>query len=200
MYEPMEISKDSDPLQIFSFWMQEAKSNPGIREATAMSLATLGDGEIHNRVVLCKSWNDSGLQFYTNYRSLKGRELDSNAFAGAVFYWDPMARQIRVSGPVTKLPHSEAEAYWKTRPRESQLSQHLSQQSEPVSSREELQRLWEKADQEFTNREIPCPQHWGGYHLSIKSIEFWVGQPGRLHDRYHFEKSAKAWTFRRLYP
>ncbi len=166
-----------------------------------MALATSdASGIIHNRIVLCKSWSEAGLRFYTNYQSRKGLELDGNPQAGAVFYWDPLARQIRVSGAVRKLTRQESQDYWNGRPRESQLSQFISRQSEPLSSREQLQKERDQAEKEFAGREIPCPAHWGGYSLEIKSIEFWLGQPGRLHDRFHFEKSGKAWTFRRLYP
>ena len=201
MNEPMEINAHSQPLTVFAAWMKEAQAHPHIREATAMALATSdAGGAIHNRIVLCKSWSDSGLHFYTNYLSQKGRELASHPMAGAVFYWDPLARQIRVSGPVTKLSRAVSQEYWRSRPRESQLSQYVSKQSESLSSREELQLLWRQAELEFAGREIPCPEHWGGYSLEIKTLEFWLGQPGRLHDRYQFEKTGKAWTFRRLYP
>jgi len=197
----MEITAQSKPLEVFDRWLEEAASHPHISEATAMALATTGaDGSIHNRIVLCKEASEAGLTFYTNYQSQKGRELDQHPEAGAVFYWDPLKRQIRVSGPVRKLPATDSQAYWKSRPRDSQLSQWISKQSAALKSREELQALWAAADKEFSGREIPCPAHWGGYLLEMKSIEFWVGQPGRLHDRFHFEKSSQGWTFRRLFP
>lgn len=197
----MEITAASKPLEVFARWMAEAAAHPHIKDATAMAVATAGaDGQIHNRVLLCKGWSDEGLTFYTNYLSHKGRQLEENPRAGVVFFWDPLARQIRISGRVTKLPHGDAEAYWRTRPRESQLSQWISKQSETLSSREALQSLWHQADHEFRGKEIPCPAHWGGYLLEIESMEFWIGQPGRLHDRYLFEKSGSGWTFRRLYP
>lgn len=197
----MEITAASQPLDVFDHWMNEAKAHPGIKDANAMALATLGEGgAIHNRVVLCKDWSTAGLSFYTNYLSQKGTELAHHPHAGAVFFWDPMARQIRVSGPVSKLPVENSESYWRTRPRESQLSQWISKQSKTVGSRAELERLKAAAEQEFAGREVPCPTHWGGYLLQINVIEFWLGQPGRLHDRYLFEKAKSGWTFRRLYP
>src|SRR5690606_15353723 len=128
----------SNPIEVFSAWMADAKAHSGIREPLAMALATLGEGGvIHNRIVLCKSWSADGFTFFTNYNSAKGSELARHPRAGAVFYWDPLARQVRVSGPVRKVPEAESQAYWRTRSRDSQLSQYISKQSEEVESREE---------------------------------------------------------------
>lgn len=157
-------------------------------------------GEVRTRVVLCKDWSSDGFTFFTNYSSRKGRDLADHPRLGAVFYWDPMARQILISGHVQRVPRSESEAYWRTRPRESQISGYLSKQSEPVDSRKTLEDLWQKTEIEFKDREIPCPENWGGYRIVPDRIEFWLGQPGRLHDRYLFEKSHGGWTFCRLYP
>lgn len=196
----MQITAESNPVAVFEAWLNEASAT-GIREPTAMALATLAqDGSIHNRIVLCKEFSDSGLAFYTNYRSPKGVELASHAKAGAVFYWDSLHRQVRVSGVVHKISAEESQAYWKSRPRDSQLSQFISDQSQELKSREELEIKWQQAEREYEGREIPCPSHWGGYRMAIESIEFWVGRTGRLHDRFQFEKSQKGWTFRRLYP
>lgn len=205
----MEITAQSNPLAVFDSWLKEARSNAQIREPTAMALATLAPGGvIHNRIVLCKQWDENGLVFYTNYHSQKGHELGAHAAAGAVFYWDPLHRQVRVSGPVEKISAEDSRAYWQSRARESQLSQFVSKQSETLGSRAELEKLWAAAEAEYAGREIPCPPHWGGYVLHPTSVEFWVGRPGRLHDRFQFEKQMtalsgqgqKAWTFRRLYP
>lgn len=199
--QAMELNAQSKPIEIFEAWMKDAKSNPGIKEATAMALATLGPtGELHNRVVLCKDWSEAGFTFFTNYESRKGLDLAAHPGAAAVFYWDPLFKQIKISGTVQKTSRQVSEDYWKTRPRESQLSQLVSQQSREVSGRDELERAWNQAEVEFSGREIPCPSNWGGYLLIPKLIEFWIGRPGRLHDRYQFEKSVSTWTFRRLYP
>lgn len=199
--EPMEITARSNPISVFSEWLEEAKKNPEIHEATAMALATSdASGRIHNRVVLCKSFDEHGFTFFTNYLSLKGRELAGHPFAGVVFFWDPMMRQVRISGRVEKTSEQESQEYWRTRPRDSQLSGFISKQSEEVASREELEKLKQKAERELDGKEVPCPGHWGGYLLIPETIEFWVGQAGRLHDRYQFEKSEQGWTFRRLYP
>jgi pyridoxamine 5'-phosphate oxidase len=197
----MDISALTNPMTLFDEWMLEAKSNKGIREATAMALATLSaGGDLSNRVVLCKSWSEDGFVFYTNYTSRKGTDLAANPKAAAVFYWDALFRQVKITGTVTKTSREESEAYWNSRPRDSQLSQYVSRQSEEIGSREELESAWNEADKKFRSTEIPCPIHWGGYVLQFSSIEFWIGRPGRLHDRFTFEKAGPNWTFRRLCP
>jgi pyridoxamine 5'-phosphate oxidase len=197
----MEISAKTNPLALFDDWMKEAKEHKGIREATAMALATMNaSGGLGIRVVLCKSWSEEGFVFYTNYASRKGLDLAANPKAAAVFYWDPLFRQVKISGPVVKTSRADSEAYWNSRPRDSQLSQYISRQSEEVGSREELERAWKEADQKFQGVSIPCPAHWGGYIIQADSIEFWIGRPGRLHDRFSFEKAGANWTFRRLNP
>ncbi len=181
--------------------MDEAKANPAIREPTAMSVATASalDG-LHLRVVLCKSWAADGFVFYTNYLSRKGLDLKQNPNAAAVFYWDPLFRQVKISGPVHKTSRLDSEAYWSSRPRESQLSQYISRQSQTVASRDELESAWQKAELEWRDKAILCPEHWGGYTLTPNEIEFWTGRPNRLHDRFIFEKTGKSWTYRRLAP
>ena len=181
--------------------MEAAKSNPAIKEPTAMSVATASSlANLHLRVVLCKSWSRDGFVFFTNYQSRKGRDLLQNQNAAALFYWDPLFRQVKISGSVQKTSRAESEAYWNSRPRESQLSQYISQQSTPVNGRETLESAWRQAEQKFHLQPIPCPEHWGGYTLSPREIEFWIGRPNRLHDRFIFEKSRENWTFRRLSP
>lgn len=166
-----------------------------------MALATSNlQGDLHTRVVLCKEWSDKGFTFFTNYNSRKGADLANQPKAAAVFYWDPIFRQVKITGHVQKTSRMESEAYWNSRPRESQLSQWISKQSEPVATRAELENAWQEADRKFANRKIPCPDHWGGYLLIPQSIEFWIGQPGRLHDRFEFQKSGDLWTYQRLYP
>jgi pyridoxamine 5'-phosphate oxidase len=197
----MDIGPKTSPQEIFESWIGEAKKTSGIKEPTAMTLSTAGpDGEIHSRVVLCKSWSDLRFVFYTNYQSRKGLDLAGNSNASAVFFWDPLSRQITISGQVEKTSRSESEAYWNSRPRESQLSQFISRQSQEIASREELEAARVKADKDFSGRPIPCPEHWGGFALKPARIEFWVGRPGRLHDRFQFQKQRELWTFRRLYP
>lgn len=190
-----------DPFELFTEWMNEAKKTPQIREPIAMALATVSKNhEPHTRIVLCKEWGPKGFVFYTNYLSLKGHDLDENSNASAVFYWDPLFRQVRVDGVIRKTSREQSETYWKSRAKHSQISQYISRQSEKVGSREELEQLWKKAEEQFAFKEIPCPAHWGGYALEAKTIEFWIGRADRLHDRFRFEKSPKTWTILRLYP
>lgn len=197
----MEFTPITNPISAFETWLKEARAHSGIRDADAMAVATVNaKGEIHNRVVLCKDWSEDGFTFYTNYKSEKGQDLAANPRAGAVFFWDPLHRQVRISGAVTQTNRQVSEAYWRSRPFESQLSQYISRQSETVGSREDLEKAWSEAEAKFNGREIPCPEHWGGYVIRPERMEFWVGQPNRLHDRYVYEKIRSHWTFRRLYP
>lgn len=197
----MEIRPDSDPIQIFSSWMIEAKQQATIREPTAMTLATLSpEGTLHARVVLCKGWSKDGFLFFTNYTSRKGLDLQHHPHAAAVFYWDPLFRQVKISGPVRQTTRPVSENYWNSRPQDSQLSQYISRQSQPAPPRADLEREHQLAKEKFKGHKIPCPTDWGGYLLEPKLIEFWIGRPGRLHDRYEFAKTSTLWTFRRLYP
>ncbi len=196
-----EIGPDSKPLTIFEEWMASAKATPGIREPTAVNVATVAsDGEVHSRVVLCKKWSEEGFVFYSNYRSRKGLDLAAHAQTALLFYFDPLFRQIKISGKAEKTSRQDSENYWRSRPRESQLSQYISNQSAPVDSRQELEDQWHAAEQKFTGRDIPCPEHWGGYLIRPRTIEFWIGRPNRLHDTFEFEKDQAGWTFRRLSP
>lgn len=194
------IGQGSQPLEIFAEWLAEAKQHPHIKEATAMSLATAGPDALHARVVLCKQWSEQGFVFFTNYQSQKGLDLQHNSNAAAVFYWDPLFRQISITGRVSKTSRQVSEAYWNQRPRDSQLSQYISRQSQVAESREVLEAAWTQADKEFSGKVIPCPPHWGGYQIEPKQIEFWIGKPGRFHDRHQFERQADSWTYHRLYP
>jgi len=196
------INSQTDPVALFHEWLATARSHPQIKEATAMALATVNaQVEPHVRVVLCKEWTVSGgLTFFTNYESRKGQDLEANPKAAGVFYWDPLFRQVKVTGEVEKISRRESEEYWRSRPRESQISQYLSKQSQLLPENVILEEVWASTSQQFANREIPCPAQWGGYRLRPKSIEFWIGRPGRLHDRYQFEKSGSLYTLRRLYP
>ena len=197
----MDITPSTDPLILFENWMAEAKAHPHIREATAMAVATLSrEGELLNRVVLCKGWSKEGFVFFTNYDSRKGLDLQENALTGVVFYWDALFRQVKIEGTVEKTSRQVSENYWRTRPRESQISQFISKQSQPAPERKKMEEAWAAADTEFRDREIPCPEHWGGYLIRPKSVEFWIGRPGRFHDRHVFEKTVSNWTYSRLYP
>lgn len=189
------------PFSILKQWLAEAKTSSGQLEPHAMTLATLSqEGQVHSRIVLLKELNDQGLIFYSNYTSTKGEDLNANPQTEVVFYWDLLKRQVRVQGQVSKTAREISEGYWKTRPRESQLSQYISHQSQPCPSRQALIDAIQKVEQEFKGKDIPCPLHWGGYLIKPVRFEFWTGQPGRLHDRFEFRKREGSWTSDRLYP
>lgn len=199
-----EAWKNQNPFALFDSWLKVAKAHAAIRDATAMSVATYSDNhDIRNRILLLKEFSESGFVFYSNYLSPKGHELNDHPTAALLFYWDPMERQVRIHGPVKKTSREQSEQYWASRPRESQLSQFISKQSEPVESREQLEKLVHEADKKFGDKAIPCPEHWGGYVLEPLEFEFWQGRPGRLHDRmvfYRTKATDPSWSTKRLYP
>lgn len=184
----MSFSFAADPFLNLDRKVDEAAAQ-GIRDANAMTLATLGaDHRPSARVVLYKGLIRGGLSFYTNYQSRKGQELAGNHFASAVFFWPSMHEQVRVEGEVIKLSPEESEAYFRTRPRESQIGAWASAQSEEIKNLEELATKVELYERRFAGQDIPCPLHWGGYHLIPSSFEFWIGRTGRLHERYCYER------------
>ncbi len=196
-----EQTVDRDPLRLFQRWLHDAKA-VGIQLAEAMTLATAtADGKPSARLVLLKQADKHGFVFYTNYQSMKARELDANPQAALVFYWPQLERQVRVEGKVERVTAPESEAYFKTRPRESQIGALASPQSEVIASREALQQKADELEEFYEGREVERPEHWGGYRLRAERIEFWKGRPGRLHDRINYERQADgSWTIKRLAP
>ena len=190
-----------DPIREFQVWFDDALA-ANLPMPDAMSLSTVTpDGRPTARMVLLKQVDAEGFVFFTNYNSNKAKQLEINPYAALVFYWAPLERQVRVEGKVSKTPAEESEAYFKTRPRESQIGAWASPQSEVISAREVLeQRAMELAEQ-YCDREIDCPEHWGGYRLVPDRIEFWKGRVGRLHDRILYElQPDESWTIKRLAP
>lgn len=190
-----------NPLELVQDWLNQAFKNPLIKEPSAMTVSTVSPtGEISSRVVLLKQLTQHGLIFFTNYDSRKGRDLFANNNIAATLFWEPMARQINISGHVKKTSREVSVAYWKQRPRDSQLSQWISQQSKPVANRLKLEELVAEAKITFEGKDIPCPENWGGFLILPSSIEFWLGQPNRLHDRFLFQLDGSNWNSQRLYP
>ncbi|HSW12973.1 MAG TPA: pyridoxamine 5'-phosphate oxidase [Solimonas sp.] len=190
----------ADPLRQLERWLQEAH-DAGMLEPTAMSLGTVDtQGQPSVRIVLFKGFVDGDLSFYTNYEGRKGRELAANPRCAATFWWDRLERQVRVEGRVEKLPEALSREYFYRRPRESQLGALTSQQSAVVGSRDELDRRWEENAQRHAGHEVPFPEFWGGYRLIPRSIEFWQGRRGRLHDRLLYTRTADGWRVERLEP
>ena len=192
---------DPDPIRQFQIWLNEA-IDAKIPLAEAMTLATATpDGKPSARMVLLKQVDQDGFVFFTNYRSAKARQLDANPYASLVFYWNQLERQVRVEGSVARVSDQESRDYFQTRPRESQIGAWASDQSEVISSRDTLELRAQELESLYCDRDIDCPEHWGGYRLRPERIEFWKGRVGRLHDRILYRReSSDVWTISRLAP
>lgn len=199
--ELLEEQVDPDPVAQVRRWLDDAVGF-GIAEPNAMVIATAdADGRPSARTVLLKHLDERGFAFYTNLQSRKGDELAANPRCALVFPWHAMERQIRVEGMADKLSTDEVEAYFHSRPRESQLGAWASQQSQPVPSREELDLQYASYDRQFPEgSEIPVPYFWGGYRVRPDLVELWQGRTGRLHDRLRYRRTETAWTLDRLQP
>ncbi len=196
-----ETSAGPDPLKLFQRWFDEAKQS-GIALPEAMTLATATrDGKPSARTILLKQADAAGFVFYSNYNSRKGRELKANPFASLVFHWAPLEYQVRVEGTVTKTSDADSDAYFQTRPRESQIGAIASAQSEVIEGREDLEERVAELTRLYEDRSIDRPRHWGGYLLKPMRIEFWKGRVGRLHDRLVYEREPDdTWRISRLSP
>ncbi|HBB86364.1 MAG TPA: pyridoxamine 5'-phosphate oxidase [Blastocatellia bacterium] len=196
-----ETTVDRDPIKVFRNWFDAAIAS-GSRLPESMTLATATPGgKPSARVVLLKNVDANGFVFYTNYRSAKAQELDQNPQAALAFYWVGLDRQVRVEGRVKRVSAAESDEYFKTRPRESQLGALASPQSEVIENREVLEGRLLALEQEYRDREVERPAHWGGYRLKPERIEFWENRPGRLHDRIVYDLQADgSWTIKRLAP
>jgi pyridoxamine 5'-phosphate oxidase len=193
----------SDPIARFAALLAEAEAldRAVLPEPTAMTVATVGpDGRPSARVVLLKSVGPEGFVFYTNLRSRKGRELAGNRHAALCFHWQALEQQVRVEGTVSLVPDAEADAYFATRPRISQLGAWASDQSEPLAGYDLLERRLRETDARFATGAVPRPPHWSGFRLEADAIEFWRSRPFRLHERERFERVGDAWQMVRLYP
>ncbi len=190
-----------DPIARFRALLERARKAGEAQRGTAMMLATCSaEGRPTARMVLLKVVDDSGFVFYTNFESRKGVQLGANPHAALTFYWPSLNVQVRVEGPVARVEDTEADAYFATRERQSQLGAWASKQSEPLPSRRELigRYLQEKAKR--LGRPIPRPPFWGGYRLAPERIEFWISRLGRLHDRIVYRRQDDGWTHGLLYP
>lgn len=198
--EILDLFGSENPFEIFENWLEKAKTAKGIREPSAMVLSTCDKDQPTSRVVLLKELTAEGFIFYTNYKSEKAKQLDHNPLASLLFYWDPLGLQVRVQGLIHKVSRKVSEEYWSTRPRESQLSQWISHQSEVAESRDQLEGLVQEARNDFDGQTIPCPENWGGYIVHPKNFEFWIGRENRLHDRFKFTRQGQDWLPLRLFP
>jgi pyridoxamine-phosphate oxidase len=188
-------------LEQFRHWFAEAVAAPEIVEPNAMVLATADpSGAPSGRTVLLKGVDERGFVFYTNYESRKATEIAMNPAVSLVFPWHPISRQVIVVGTAERVSRAETEAYFATRPRASQLGAWASPQSRVVT-RAELEAALAEVAARFPEPEpVPAPPHWGGLLVRPRSVEFWQGRPGRLHDRLRFRDAGEAWIVERLAP
>jgi pyridoxamine 5'-phosphate oxidase len=197
--EDRDIELVLDPMDLFGRWMKEAEaSEPNDPNAVALATAT-PDGIPSVRMVLMKGVDDRGFSFFTNAESQKGEELRENPRAAMCFHWKSLRRQLRIEGSVTELPSLEADRYFHSRPRLSQLAATASQQSRVLQSRELLATRVKELDADFPG-EIPRPQYWKGFVLRPERIEFWKSREGRLHDRLLYTRNGNGWRKERLFP
>jgi len=195
-----EKTINRDPIAQFQAWFNDAvAAKLPLPEAMTLATAT-PDGKPSARMVLLKQVDDDGFVFFTNYNSAKAAQLDANPLAALVFYWSRLDRQVRVEGSVVRTSAQESRDYFKTRPRESQIGAWASAQSEVISSREFLEQRAQDLEALYRDREIDCPEYWGGYRLKPERIEFWKSRIGRLHDRILYERVPDGWTITRLAP
>ncbi|HSG31523.1 MAG TPA: pyridoxamine 5'-phosphate oxidase [Thermodesulfobacteriota bacterium] len=199
--ELLESQIDPDPIKQFEMWFKES-ADKGIKypNAFALSTSTL-DGKPNSRFVLLKGFDKSGFVFYTNTESVKGEEINDNPNASMVFWWDMVERQVRINGTINLVSDEEADEYFKSRPRGSQLGAWASKQSTVIENRDSIDQSYAQVEKKYEGKDIPRPPYWHGYRLRPDSIEFWQGRPDRLHDRlrYRLQKEDK-WIIERLCP
>jgi pyridoxamine 5'-phosphate oxidase len=199
--QSLELSMvESSPLDQFNLWFSEALKS-GVMEVNAMNLSTVDiNGRPNARIVLLKGV-DSGFVFFTNYESKKGNELKNNPFVALTFFWPELERQVRCLGTVEKITSEESDEYFFSRPFESQIGAWASPQSSPIEDRSIIENRWKSFHQEFSEKNISRPNHWGGFRVIPNEIEFWQGRPSRLHDRIRYVKNKNEdWDKIRLAP
>jgi pyridoxamine 5'-phosphate oxidase len=189
-----------EPLSLFTDWYNDwLMTDPG--EPSAMVLSTAGkDGIISSRVVLLKNFDEKGFFFYSNYKSRKGRQIASNHRAALLFWWQPLGRQVRIEGSVRKVSREISEQYFRTRPRENQISSWASDQSRVIPDRNYLNNRYDYYSRIFTGRDIDLPPNCGGYQVIPDRFEFWTEGEHRLHDRIIFSLQQNRWKMKRLAP
>ena len=188
------------PIQQWHHWYDDAVE-AGVAEPNAMTVSSIdAEGQPDARVVLAREVNDEGIVFYTNYESAKGIQLAGAPFVSAVFAWLDLHRQVRVRGEIEVVSSEESDAYFASRPRESQIGAWASAQSQVITGREELEAAVVEMTQRFMGGDVPRPPHWGGLRIVPSTVEFWQGRPSRLHDRFRYAWAGTQWSISRLAP
>lgn len=196
----LEEDAGDDPFVLFRQWVADALAAQ-VSEPNAMTIATVdAEGRPSARIVLMKAFDERGLSFFTSYVGRKAQELTASPFAAAVLFWEPMHRQIRLRGSVTKTSREESDAYFQSRPRDSRLAARSARQSKVITGRDVLEKAFDEEKQRFGDGPIPTPDDWGGFLLSPDEFEFWQGRENRLHDRLRFLKVDGRWKRERLAP
>ena len=193
------IEHIKDPFVLFKKWYDLACKTE-INDPNAMTLSTLSNNQPSSRVVLLKSYDESGLVFYTNSNSKKGKSIKENNNVALNFHWKTQNRQIRIEGIANIVSKEVADSYFKTRPRNSQIGAWSSNQSDDLSSRDELLKNIKDFEMKYKDKDIPRPSHWNGYLVMPNLIEFWQEMPFRFHDRVLYMKSHNSWKIKKLYP
>ncbi|WP_296622030.1 pyridoxamine 5'-phosphate oxidase [Marivirga sp.] len=191
---------DANPVDQFLSWFDMA-INAEIMEPNAMTLSTIVGNKPSSRIVLLKGVENEQFVFYTNYNSSKGKEMANSPYVALNFFWPELERQVRIEGEVKKVDEATSDAYFKSRPRGSQIGAWVSPQSEIIEDREILDKRLVEIELKYKNKDVERPPHWGGYTVKPTMIEFWQGRPSRLHDRIQYTLSeSKKWKIERLAP